>query len=116
MKKHLAILGVLVIGGLAVGVYRAKMGAEETESRIAALQDDVRKTKEDLSVLRAEEAYLSRPERIGPLARQKLGLEPSKPDQFTAAEMLSRRLGEERLLAPDIPAAAIPAAEAASKP
>jgi cell division protein FtsL len=111
MKKHWAILGVLVIGGLAVGVYRAKMGAQETETRITALQAEIRRTKEDISVLKAEEAYLSRPERIGPLARQKLGLEPSRPDQFTAAEMLSRRLGEERMLAPD----AI-APEAALKP
>ena len=52
-------------------------------------------------MLKAEEAYLTRPERIGPIARERLGLAPASPGQYTAPEALSRRLGEERLRLPD---------------
>lgn len=109
--RKLVVIGLLVIAGLAVGVYRAKLGAEETSARIEQTEAEVRKVTEEIAVLKAEEAYLSRPERIGPMARDKLGLEPSSPGQFTAPEALSQRLGEERLTLPDDPAIA-PAAPA----
>ncbi|MDZ4759800.1 MAG: cell division protein FtsL [Alphaproteobacteria bacterium] len=93
--KHLAIIGGLVVVGLAVGVYRAKLGAQENEARIETLQGEIERASEEIAVLKAEEAYLTRPERIGPLARERLGLAPASPDQFTAVEMLSRRVGAE---------------------
>lgn len=98
--KRLAIIGGLVVAVLAVAVYRAKLGAEETENRIETLQAEAKKVTEEISVLKAEEAYLTRPERIGPIARERLGLLPASPDQFTAPEALARRLGEERLTLP----------------
>ena len=98
--RRLAIIGGLVVVVLAVAVYRAKLGAEETQGEIAGLKAQVASIGKDISVMKAEEAYLTRPERIGPIARQKLGLEQAKPDQYTASEALSRRLGEERLTLP----------------
>ncbi len=99
--KRLVIIGGLVIAALAVAVYRAKLGAEETEGRIETLQAEAKKVSEEISVLKAEEAYLTRPERIGPIARERLGLEPAGPNQYVAPEALSRRLGEERLTLPE---------------
>ena len=98
--KRLLIVGGLIVAVLAVSVYRAKLGAEETESKIDDLQVEARKVTEEISVLKAEEAYLTRPERIGPIAREQLGLQPAQPEQYTAPEALSRRLGEERLTLP----------------
>ena len=72
--KRLAIIGGLVVAMLAVAVYRAKLGAEETENRIATLQAEQKKVSEEISVLKAEEAYLTRPERIGPIARRTRGV------------------------------------------
>ena len=72
---------------------------------------------EEISVLKAEEAYLTRPERIGPIAHDKLNMQPAQPEQFTAPEALSRRLGEEQVRLPD--AAEAPAedkAKAGGKP
>ena len=112
--KRLLIAGGLVVAVLAVAVYRAKLGAEETEARNAELQTEARKLTEEIAVLKAEEAYLTRPERIGPIARERLGLRPARPDQYTAPEALSRRLGEERLTLPDPPASASP--KPAAKP
>ena len=111
--KRLAIIGGLVVAVLAVAVYRAKLGAEETEGRIETLQAEAKKVSDEISVLKAEEAYLTRPERIGPIARDRLGLQPATPGQYTAPEALPRRLGEEKLTLPAGPEAkpAKPAAE-----
>lgn len=110
--KRLAIAGAVVVAVLAVGVYRAKLGAEETQASIDDLRGEVRKVGDQIKVLKAEEAYLARPERIGPIARNQLGLAPAAPEQYAAPEMLSRRLGEERIPLPADPAA--PAAPAAT--
>jgi cell division protein FtsL len=98
--KRLLIVGGLIAAVLAVSVYRAKLGAEETEGKIENLQTEARKITEEISVLKAEEAFLTRPERIGPIAREKLGLQPAAPEQYTAPEALARRLGEEQLRLP----------------
>jgi len=99
--KRLLVVGGLIVAVLAVSVYRAKLGAEETETKIEGLQAEARKVTEEISVLKAEEAYLTRPERIGPIAHDKLNMQPAQPEQFTAPEALSRRLGEEQLRIPD---------------
>jgi cell division protein FtsL len=98
--RKLAIIGGVIVVMLAVAVYRAKLGAEETQGEIDGLKAQAASIGKDISVMKAEEAYLTRPERIGPIARQKLGLEQATPDQYTASEALSRRLGEERLTRP----------------
>ena len=41
----------------------------------------------DIAVLRAERSYLTRPDRIEPLAR-KLGMQPARGDQFITREEL----------------------------
>lgn len=114
--KRLLIVGGLVLAVLAVAVYRAKLGAEETETKITGLQAEARKVTEEIAVLKAEEAYLSRPERIGPIAREQLGLQPARPEQYTAAEALAGRLGQERLTLPEAPPKSAPPKPAAPKP
>ncbi len=109
--KRLLIVGGVIAAVLAVSVYRAKLGAEQTEGKLDDLQAEARKVTEEISVLKAEEAYLTRPERIGPIARERLGLQPAQPEQYTAPEALSRRLGEERLRLPDAAASAAPLAK-----
>ncbi len=114
--KRLIIIGVLVVIVLAVGVYRAKLGAQETEGRIAGVKTEIRSVADEIAVLKAEEAYLSRPERIGPIARDQLGLKPAAPEQYTAPEMVARRVGEESdRLAPVAPATAAPTAKTSDR-
>lgn len=113
--RKLAIIGAFIVVVLAVAVYRAKLGAEETQGEIDTLKAEATSISKDIAVMKAEEAYLTRPERIGPIARQKLGLEQAKPDQYTASEALSRRLGEERLTLP-APAAPVEEASPTSAP
>lgn len=94
--NRLVIIGLLVVGVLAVGVYRAKLGASETEARNAKLKAEIAETTKGNNALRAEATALQQPSRIGPIARNRLGLEPSTPDQFTAPEQIAKRIGEAR--------------------
>lgn len=110
--KRLVIIGALLVVGLAIAVYRAKLGAEETQENIDGLKAEATAISKEIAVMKAEEAYLTRPERIGPIARERLGLEPAQPGQYTASEALSRRLGEERLALPAMQAEAAPPASA----
>lgn len=98
--KRWWIFGLLVVAGLAVGLYRAKLGAQENEARIAALKAEIGKTAGEVAVLKADEVYLSRPERIGPMARERLGLQPAQPGQYVTPEMISKRIAEERAQPP----------------
>jgi cell division protein FtsL len=108
--KRLAIIGGFVVVVMAVAVYRAKLGAEETQGQIDTLKAEATSISKDIAVMKAEEAYLTRPDRIGPIARQQLGLEQATPRQYVAPEALSRTLGEERLTLPAVtPDAAAPA-------
>ena len=98
--KRLAIVGALVVAALAVAVYRAKLGAEETQGRIDELKAQVAEEEKSIAGLRADEAVLTRPERIGVIAQQQLGLQPASPGQYTASEALKQKLGEEKLTLP----------------
>jgi len=98
--KRVAIIGGLVVAALAVAVYRAKLGAEETQGRIDELKTDVADAKKSIATLKADEAVLTRPERIGTIAQQQLGLEPAHPGQYTAPEALKQKLGEAQVRLP----------------
>ncbi len=86
--KQMIALALIAIGLLAVSVYRAKLGAREAEERIQVLEAENAALLEEVTVLRAEEAHLSRPERIGPIAREQLGMGPVTPDQVAAGASL----------------------------
>ena len=111
MNRIVMVGGLVVVAGLAVAVYRAKLGAEETQGRIDGLKAEATKVEKEIAVLKAEEAYLTRPERIGPIARERLGLEQAAPGQYVAPEARTQRLREEHLTLPSTPEA-VPAAPA----
>jgi cell division protein FtsL len=114
--KRLAIIGGLVVAVLAVAVYRAKLSAEETQVRIDELKVEAQAEEAAIATLRADEAVLARPERIGGIAQQQLGLEPANPSQYVAPEALKQRLGEERLRLPQRADGPAEPAEAGARP
>ena len=91
--KKLYIAAFVAICLLAISVYRAKLGAQDSERAIKRLEGEISALEEELSVLRAEEAHLSRPERIGPIARDQLGMSPVKPDQLAKQGELAEQIG-----------------------
>ncbi len=92
--KGLIAIALVVTCLLAVSVYRAKEGAQESELKIEQLRREIAREKEELRVLKAEEAHLARPERIGPLAVEKLNMGPVRPEQITGETALQQKLTE----------------------
>jgi cell division protein FtsL len=74
------ILGVLLVG-LVVLNFGLKHKVREMEREAGAKARMIAEHTAALGVLRAELSYLSRPERLELMARDRLGLQPAAPDQ-----------------------------------
>lgn len=76
--------GIMVL--VAAGsLYAVKHDTQRIERVVQARERAAEKAESDIAVLRAERAYLGRPERIEPLAR-KQGLEPIREQQYSRLE------------------------------
>jgi len=85
MRSLLYVLTALSVIGLAFWAYRENYRTQEALARAEALQDDISAARQRLRVLRAEWAYLNRPDRLMDLVElnyDKLGLLPLQPYQF----------------------------------
>ncbi|WP_299148839.1 cell division protein FtsL [uncultured Tateyamaria sp.] len=85
MRTILYILTTLAVIGLAFWAYRENYATQESLAKTDQLHRDIRITHSRLAVLRAEWAYLNRPDRLRDLADinfDRLGLLPFRPDQF----------------------------------
>ena len=90
-------LNVLMVGtsllGL-VGVYGLKYSVEETASEKARIERQIDRQEGQLSLLKADWAYLNQPAHVEPIVarhQQALGLEPVKQQQFGTLEGLPMR-------------------------
>lgn len=87
------ILLCACIGGL-IGVYGLKYAVEETASSKVALERLIEKQEADLSMLKADWAYLNQPAHIAPILLRHeaaLGLRPVQPEQFRTIDTLPMR-------------------------
>ncbi|MFM9938598.1 MAG: cell division protein FtsL [Hyphomicrobiaceae bacterium] len=76
--------GVMVL--VAAGaLYAVKHDTRQLEQQVQARERAAEKAEADIAVLKAEKAYLARPERIEQLAR-KQGLEPIREHQYSRIE------------------------------
>lgn len=85
MRTVLYILTTLAVIGLAFWAYRENYATQEVLSKTDRLHRDIRHAHGRLAVLRAEWAYLNRPDRLRDLADinfNRLGLLPLRSDQF----------------------------------
>ena len=67
--------------GAAFTLYAIKYDTRRLELRVQAQERALEKAETDVTVLRAERAYLARPERLEPLARL-IGLAPIAGSQY----------------------------------
>lgn len=85
MKSLLYVITALAVFGLAFWAYRENYATQQVLKETRGLQREIGSAQVRLSVLRAEWAYLNRPDRLIELAElnfERLGLLPLRPDQF----------------------------------
>lgn len=92
MKSLLYVLSSLAVIGLAFWAYRENYETQHVLNRAERLQHQIGEARSRLAVLRAEWAYLNRPDRLRDLAEINFGaltLLPLRPDQFGRIDQVS---------------------------
>lgn len=85
------ILGAMVLG-LAFWAYQENYRTRQSLAEVRQLHSEIGRLNERISVLRAEWAYLNRPERLRELAElnfERLGLLPMAPEHFGSGDQIS---------------------------
>lgn len=85
MRSILYVLTASLVIGLAFWAYHENYKTQAVISKAEKVQRQIVQARARLNVLRAEWAYLNRPDRLRDLADinfERLGLLPLRPDQF----------------------------------
>ena len=104
MRSLFFVLSALSVMALAFWVYQENHRTREALAETKELQNEIGQMRETLGVLRAEWAYLNRPDRLRELAAinyDRLGLVPLRPEQF-------QRVSNVSYPAPDLPPIMVP--------
>ncbi|NSX54732.1 cell division protein FtsL [Parasulfitobacter algicola] len=91
MKTFLFITSALAVMGLAFWAYHENYKTQQALAEVRTLNNAIAESRERLSVLRAEWAYLNRPDRLRDLADlnfDSLGLLPLSPEQFGQVDQI----------------------------
>ena len=92
MRTVLYILTTFAVIGLAFWAYRENYATQQALGETDKLHRSIRDAHSKLAVLRAEWAYLNRPDRLRDLAElnfERLGLLPLQPDQFGMVDQVA---------------------------
>lgn len=92
MKSLFYVLSSLAVIGLAFWAYRENYETQKAATETQSLQRSIGEARARLAVLRAEWAYLNRPDRLRELAQinfADLELLPLRPDQFGKIDQVS---------------------------
>lgn len=91
MKSFFFLLTACVVMALAVWAYRQNYETQAKLREVDALREEISQLRERAGVLRAEWAFLNRPERLADLADMnfdRLGLLPLRPEHFGRIEQI----------------------------
>ncbi|WP_417257700.1 cell division protein FtsL [Celeribacter sp.] len=92
MRAFYIVISGLVVMGLAFWAYNENYRTQQVLREVSSLQRQIGHQREELAVLKAEWAYLNRPERLRDLASinfDRLGLLPFMPEQFGRVDQVS---------------------------
>ena len=92
MRSLIYIVTALAVIGLAFWAYRENYQTQSEIARTEKINKDIGNARARLAVLRAEWAYLNRPDRLRDLSEVnfvRLGLLPLRPDQFGKVDQVA---------------------------
>ena len=92
MRLVLHLSAAVLVVVCATWAYRVNYATQEALNRVADLRAEIAAEREALAVLRAEWAYLNRPDRLRELVElnaEALGLAELTPDQFGEVAMVA---------------------------
>ncbi|WP_281823473.1 cell division protein FtsL [Jannaschia rubra] len=92
MRTVFYALSICLVVALAFWAYDEGYRTRATERAVARLERTIGARHQELSMLKAEWAYLNRPDRLHELAEmnfESLGLVPLAPDHFALADQVS---------------------------
>ncbi|WP_292025659.1 cell division protein FtsL [Maritimibacter sp. UBA3975] len=92
MRSALYVLSTLIVMGLGYWAYVENYKTQAALDEVETLQRDIGQMRERLVVLKAEWAYLNRPDRLRDLAEMnfdRLGLLPLAPEQFGRVDQIA---------------------------
>ena len=92
MSKRAFYFGLLVVAVLIFSLYRAKYGARDSATAIAAVEAEIALEQERRLELLAELSHRSRQEWLEEFARNRLDMGPPRVDQHVDLERLGSRI------------------------
>ena len=95
MIRTINVLLVCTSIGMLVGVYALKYSVEDTAAEKTALQRQIDRQQADLSLLKADWAFLNQPANVAPIVTRhtaELNLQTLSQDQFGSWNNLPMRL------------------------
>jgi len=96
MSRNTFLFGLLVAIILVIGLYRAKDGARGSSADIARLEQEIASAYQQKRLLEAELAHMGRREWIEEYARNELGMQPARANQFATEFNLDLLVGPVR--------------------
>ena len=89
---RIIILTAVVLASFGSTLYQVKTGIDERQAELRRLQANIVTTKRDISVLEAEWAFLSRPDRVMNLSASLLDMKPISRDRILPLDAIPMRL------------------------
>jgi cell division protein FtsL len=82
------MLWTCLAGAVGIGLFLVKHEVKAMEARLAGINQEIQRNREEIHVLNAEWSYLNDPARLRDLAQRHLGMKPIGPTQVAGFDFL----------------------------